>query len=137
MIKGKNFTENAKCKHGNRSVMSNSAWCGLNGKGDILKLHDKCPKHKCNCQNKITFTTNQFQLDGGSINSQLQNFFKRTQAAWNKFLKPTIITLAPVVGMTVSSKMRNPKVGQATTNNLESTNDGKTLSVTDMHGKGL
>ena len=55
--------------------MSNSAWCDLNSEGNILKLHDKCPNPKCNCQKIITFTPHQYMLEGGSIKSKLQNFF--------------------------------------------------------------
>ena len=39
--------------------MSNSAWAESNSKGNILKLHDKCPNPKCGCQKIITFTPHQ------------------------------------------------------------------------------
>ena len=45
--------------------MSKSAWCDLNSKGDILKLHDKCPNPKFNCQKVITFTPRKYMLEGG------------------------------------------------------------------------
>ena len=51
--------ENAKCTHGYRSAMSNSAWCDLNKNCNVLKLRDVCHNPKCNCQ-KITFTPKQF-----------------------------------------------------------------------------
>ena len=38
------------------SPMSNSAWCDLNSRGDLLKLHDLCHNPKCKCQKQITFT---------------------------------------------------------------------------------
>ena len=117
--------------------MSNSAWCDLNSKGNLLKLHDKCPNPKCNCQKIITFTPHQYMLEGGSIKSKLQNSFKGTQTAWNKFLKPAVNVAAPFIGMAVSAKTKNPKVGQATTNILTSINGGEILSLTDMHGHGL
>ena len=47
--------------------MSNSAWGDLYSKGDILKLHGKCPNPKCNCQKIITFTPHQYMLECGSI----------------------------------------------------------------------
>ena len=56
-------------------------------------------------------------LEEGSIKSKVQKFFKATQFAWNKFLKPTINATAPFIGIAVSAKTKNPKVGQATTNN--------------------
>ena len=117
--------------------MSNSAWTDLNSKCIILKLHDKCPNPKGGCQKIITFTPHQYMLEGGSIKSKLQKIFKGTQTAWNKILKPAINAAATFIGMAVSAKTKNPKVGQATTNILKSTSGGKILSLTDIHGNGL
>ena len=39
--------------------------------------------------------------------------------------------------MAVSAKTKNPKVGQATTNNLKSISGVKILGFTDMHSHGL
>ena len=117
--------------------MSNSAWCDLNRKGNILKLHDKCLNPKCNCQMVITLTPHQNMLEGGMIRSKLQKTFKRTQSVWNKILKPAINATAPFISMTVSAKTKNPKLGAATTNILKSISGGKILSLTDMHGNGL
>ena len=58
--------------------MSNSAWCELNSEGDILKLHDECPNPKCNCKKIITFTPQQYLLDGGSIKKIKINFQRNT-----------------------------------------------------------
>ena len=66
--------------------MSNSAWTDLNSKGIILKLHDKCPNPKYGCQKIIIFTPHQFMLQGGSIKSKLQKFFRGTKKAWDSFL---------------------------------------------------
>ena len=117
--------------------LSNSAWCDLNSKGNILKLHDKCPNPKCNCHKIITFTPHQYMLEGGSIKSKLEKIFKGTQTAWNKFLKPAVNVAALFIGMAVSAKTKNPKVGQATTNISKSISGGKYLSLTDMHGHAL
>ena len=68
-----------KFKNNHRSSKSNSAWCDLNSKGDILKLHDKCPNPKCNGQIIIIFTPHQYLLDGGSIKSKTQKFFRGTK----------------------------------------------------------
>ena len=76
-------------------------------------------------------------LEGGSIKSKLQKIFKGTQTAWKKIIKPAINSTAPFIGMAVSAKTKNPKVGQATTNILKSISGGKILSLTDMHGNGL
>ena len=90
--------------------MSSSAWCDLNSKGKIVKLHDKCPNPKFNCQKAITFTPHQYMLEGGSIKSQLENLFKGTQTAWNRFLKPAVNAAAPFIGMAVNAKTKNPKL---------------------------
>ena len=41
MTKREDFYKKGKCKNEHYSTMSNSAWCDLIIKGDILKLHDK------------------------------------------------------------------------------------------------
>ena len=118
--------------------MSNSAWCDLISKCDILKLHDKCPIPKCNCQKIKPFTPHQYMLEGESIKSKLQKNFRGTQSVWNKFLKPATNATAPFTGMAVSAKTKNPKFGQATANILKSISATQTLSLTDMHsGAGL
>ena len=136
MTRAESFMKRGKCSKNHCSAMSNQAWTDLNSQGNILKLHDKCVK--CNCQKIITFTPHQYMLEGGSIKSKLQKIFKGTQTAWNKFLKPAVNVAAPFIGMAVSAKTKNPKVGQATTNILKSISGGKILSLTDMHsGAGL
>ena len=137
MTRDQNVVRKAKCTHGHRSPMSNSAWCDLNSKGDSLKLHDKCPNPKCNCQKISTFIPHHYMLEGGSIRKKLQKIFKGTQTAWNIFLKPAIYAIAPFIGMAVSAKTKKLKVGEATTNILKSVSGGKILSLTDMHGRGL
>ena len=96
-----------------------------------------CHNPKCKIQKQITFTPKQFQRAGGSIKSKLQKFFRGTQTAWNKFLKPAVNAAAPFIGMAVSAETKNPKARQATTNILKSISGGKILSLTDMHGNGL
>ena len=66
--------------------MSNSARCDLNSKSNILKLHDKCPNPKCNCQKIITFTPHQYMLEGGSIKFKLQKIFRGTEKAGDSFI---------------------------------------------------
>ena len=137
MSKAEIFLKKGKCKNNPCSSISNSAWCDLNSKGNILKLHDNCPNPKCKCQKILTFTPHQYMLEGGSIKSKLQKIFRGTQTAWNKFLKPAINATAPFTGMAVSAETKNPKVGQATTNILKSLSGVKIVSLTDMHGHGL
>ena len=120
MTQGEDFIKKGKCKNKHCSAMSDSAWTELNSQGNILKLHDKCPNPKRNCQKNITFTPHQYMLAGGSLKSKLQKNFQGTQTAWKKFLKPAVNVAAPFIGMAVSAKTKNPKVGPATTNILKS-----------------
>ena len=137
MTRGEDFIKNAKCTHGHRSAMSNSAWCDLNKNCTVLKLHDFCHNPKCKCQKQITFSPNQFQLEGAGFKNTMKKLFKGSQTTWSNLLKPTTNTLAPVIGMAVKAKSINAKVGAATTNILKSLAGGKVLSLTDMHGNGL
>ena len=63
--------------------------------------------------------------------------FKRSQTAWDKFLKPTINTLAAVIGVAVGANSRNKQVGAATTIIQKFLTGGRVLNLTDMHGHGL
>ena len=85
MTKGEDFIKKGRCKNIHCSSLSNSAWCDLNSKGDILKLHDKCPNPNCNCQKIITFTPHQYMLEGRSIKSKLHKIFKGTQTVGINF----------------------------------------------------
>ena len=117
--------------------MSNSARCDLNKKCTVLKFHDMCHNPKCRCQKQITFSPNQFQLERSGFKNTMKKILERTRAAWNNFLKPTVNTLAPVIGMAVGAKSKNKQVGAATTNILKSLTGGKILNLTDMNGRGL
>ena len=96
-----------------------------------------CHNPKCNCKKQITFTPKQFQLEGNGFKNTMKKIFKGSQTTWNKFLKPMINTLVPVIGMAVGAKSKNKQVGQAATNILKSLTGGKILSLTDIHGNGL
>ena len=76
-------------------------------------------------------------LEGEGFENTMKKIFKGSQTAWNKFLKPALNIASPYIGMVVSAKTKNPKIGQATTNILKSISGGKILSLTDMHGRGL
>ena len=117
--------------------MSNSAWCDLNSKGNILKLHDKGPNPKCNCQKIITFTPHQYMLEGGSIKGKLQKIFRGTKNAWDNFVKPGLKMATPLISAAVAAKTKNPQPGQITNIILKSLTGGKILRLTDMHGRGL
>ena len=79
MTKGESFVKNAKCTHGHRSAMSNSAWYDLNINFTVLKLHAMSHNPKRNSQKQITFTPRQFQLEGGLIKSKLQKNSRGTK----------------------------------------------------------
>ena len=76
MTGAEDFNENAKCPHGHRSAMTNSAWCDLNKNCTVLKLHDMCHNPKYKCQKRITFPPKQIHFEGGSIKSKLQKNFR-------------------------------------------------------------
>ena len=117
--------------------MSNNAWCDLKRSCTVLKLHDMCHNPKCKCQKQISFSPNQFQLEGAGLKNTLKKIIQGSQTAWIKVLKPTINTLAPVIVMAVGAKSKNKQAGAATTNILKSLTGDKMLSLTDMHGRGL
>ena len=68
MTRGEDFIKKSEdCKIIHFPSIPNSAWCDLNSKGDILKLHDICLIPKCKCQKQIIFTPRQTEKEGGSI----------------------------------------------------------------------
>ena len=117
--------------------MSNSAWCDLNKNCTVLKLHDMCHNPKCKCQKMITFSPNQFQLEGAGFKSKLQKIFKGSQTIWNKFIKPGLKMATPLISAAVVAKTKNPQSAQVANSILESLTGGKVLSLTDMRGNGL
>ena len=137
MTKGEDFIKRGKCKNKRRSSMSNSAWTDLNSQRNMLKLHDKCPSPKCNCQKIITFTPHRYMLEGGSIKSNLQKHFRGTKKAWDSFIKPGLKMATPLISAAVAAKTKNPQSAQITNRILKSLTGGKILSLTDMHGRGL
>ena len=137
MRRGQDFNKNAKCTHGHRSALSSSAWCDLNKNRTVLKLHDMCHNPKCKCQKQITFTPQQFQLEGGSIKSKLQKKFKGTQTARSKFIKPGLKMATPLMSAAAAAKTKNPQLAQNRKSILKTLTGGKIVGLTDMHGNGL
>ena len=76
-------------------------------------------------------------MEGDGFQKTVKKFFKGSHKAWNSFLKPTMNTLAPVIGMAVGGKSKIFQVGQETLNNLESISGGNFFSLPDFHSKGL
>ena len=137
MSRAQNFIKNASCAHGHRSPMSSRAWCDLNENCTDLKLPDFGHNPKCKCQKQITFTPNQFQLEGGSIKSKLQKIFRGSKKAWDSFINPSLKKATPLISTPVAAKTKDPQSAQITNNILKPLTGGKTLSLTDMHGHGL
>ena len=96
-----------------------------------------CHNPKCNCQKQITFTPTQFQLEGASIKSKIQKFFRGTQTTWNITHKPGLKMATPLISANIAVKTKNPQSARITSNNIKSLIGGKSLSLTDMHGHGL
>ena len=94
-------------------------------KNNRLRLHDYCPNPNCKCQKQNTFTPKQFPHEGSRFSNTIKQIIKGSQKAWNSFPKPTFNTLAPVIGMAVGAKSKNPQVGQATTKILKNISGGK------------
>ena len=117
--------------------MSNSAWCDLNNKSDVLTLYDKCPNPKGNCQKTKTFTPHQFMIERGSTKSKLQKIFRGTKEAWDSFFKPVLKMATPLKSAAVAAKTKSPQSVQITNNILKSLTGGKVLGLTDMHGNEL
>ena len=119
------------------SAMSNLAWCDLNKNCTVLKLHDMCHNPKCKCQKMITFTPNQFQLEGGSVKSKLKSIFRGTKKASDSFIKPELKMATPLISASVAAKTKNPQSAHVTNGILKTLTGGKILNLTDMHGRGL
>ena len=103
MTKGEDFIKRGKSKNNHCSSMSNSAWTDLNGKGNIMKLHDKCPNPKCGCQKIITFIPHQYMLEGGSIKSKLLKIYRGTKKAWDSFIEPGLKRATPLISAAVAA----------------------------------
>ena len=137
MARGEDFIENAKCSHGHRSAMSNSAWSDLNRKCTVLKLLDMCHKPKCKCQKQITFTPKLFQLQGGSTKTKLTKTSRGTKKNGDSFIRTGLKMATPLISVAVAAKTKKPQSAQITNNILKTLIAGKILTLTDMHGKGL
>ena len=120
--------------------MSSAAWCDINSKGNISKLHDKCPNPESNCQKVTTFTPDQYMLEEGSIKSKLQKLqkvFRGTKKAWDSFIKLGLKMTTPLISAAVVAKTKRPQSAEVTSSILKPLTGGKILSLTDLHGNGL
>ena len=137
MTRGEAFMRKGKCKNKQSSHLSTSAWCGLDSKGDKLKLHDMYPNPECECQKEISLSPKHFHFDGAGFKNLLQKLLKEHRLLGRKLLKPALNMKTPVIIMVLSSKTKSPYVGQGATKFLESISRGTVLFLTDMDRNGL
>ena len=67
MTRGESVFKKGKSKTRQCSPMSSSAWCDLNSKGDVFKLHDHCSNPRRKCQKQTTISPYQFPLEGAGF----------------------------------------------------------------------
>ena len=75
-LKEKVFFKKGNCKYGQRSAISNSAWCDLKKSFAVLKLRYMCHSPKCNCQKQLTFSPRQFQMEGNGFKKTMKKDLK-------------------------------------------------------------
>ena len=90
MTRGEDFVKNTKCTHGHRSALTNLAWCDLNKKCTVLKLHDMCHNPKWKCQKQITFSPKQIQLEGAGFENTEKKIFRGSQTAWHNIFLASV-----------------------------------------------
>ena len=135
--RGQNFERTAKCKHKQCCTMSTSPWCEFNFLETISKLHDMSANIKRNSQEQLTFTPRQLEMKGTGYKSKLKEFFRGTEKAWNKLIKPGVNVAASFMAMAVGSEPKNPNVGQATTNISKNIFGGRVISLTNPHSENV
>ena len=87
MTRKESFVKNAKRTHGHRSAMRNSAWCDLNKKCTVLKVHDTCHNPNCICQKQLTVTPKQFQPESNGFKNTMKKILRRSQTAGKKIFE--------------------------------------------------
>ena len=125
MTRREDFIITERCRNKHCSSLSISAWCDLNSEGNILKLLDKCPNPKCDCQKIITFKPHQYMLEGGSSKSKFQKIYRGTRKTWDSFIKRDLKMATPLISAAVAAKTKNPESAQVTISILKSLRGGK------------
>ena len=85
--KGQKLQRKFKGKIKHSSAMSNTAWCDLNTKGQVLKIHEMCPNPRCKCQKQKMFTARQFQLERAGFTKTVQKNFNGIKTTRKKISK--------------------------------------------------
>ena len=107
--KGEKFVTSAKCKNNHSSPRWNISLCDLNSEGNLLKVHDMCPKPKCKCQKQITSRPNQFQLKRAGFEHSMKDFSGETEKIRNNFNEPGLKKASPIISNAVAAKTNNPQ----------------------------
>ena len=116
--------------------MSNFSWCKLYNKFNLPQLHDMSPKHICKSQKLITFTPNQFQLEGARLGNTMKKKFEQTEKMWSTSIKPGLKITSPHISTGVAAKTKNPQMAEITYFFLKSFTGRRVLNL-DLHDNGL
>ena len=116
--------------------MSNLSLCDLNNHGSLLKVHDMSPNTKCKGQKQLTFTPNQFQLEGAWFKNTKKKI-KGTERMWNNFIRPALKIASRIISTTVAAWTKSPQLPEITSAILKSLTGSKIFSLTDFHSQGL
>ena len=71
------------------------------------------------------------------IKCKLQKLFRGTKKAWDSFIQPGLKMATTLMSAAVAAKTKNLQSAQLTNNILKPLKGAKTLSITNMHGRGL
>ena len=97
-----------------------------------------CVKSGCKCQKQLTFSPEQYQLEGGSIENKMEKFLQRDGKNLEKTFRTGFENSMTMYRAAISVKRkRQHKIGEATSTILKSISGGKILSSTDMLANGL
>ena len=77
-------------------------------------------------------------MESSGFKTTVKKICKGIEEMWNNFIEVWLKIATPIISAGVAAKTKNPRAGQVTLNILKSlTGNGKTVSLTDMHGHGL
>ena len=88
-------------------------------------------------ENKLRIPHLKIWLKEMDLGKKCKKTFDGNRTALKTIIKLAITAIAPVVGMALAAKSKNPGADQATISILKSISGGKVLSLTDIHGKNL
>ena len=92
-----------KCKNIHSSSMSNSAWCDLNSKGNILKPYDKVPILNTIVKQLLLLHLMSICWKLDRLKANYKKIFRGTKKAWDIFLEPGLKMATPLISATVAN----------------------------------